>query len=150
MTGLDPDGLRGAIGEPATHAAVLDFLCAHEADVVILTNRGDRDHAPRTSQLREHGITVPVFTNQGPKGPALQRIVEQYAPSRAVFIDDLAHHHASAAELLPDVSRLHLCGEPAVAPHIPCAREAGHADARLDTWAEALPWLLETLHGRLR
>ena len=121
-----------------------------EADVVILTNLGDRYHAPRTSQLREHGITVPVFTNQGPKGPALQRIVEQYAPSRAVFIDDLAHHHASAAELLPDVSRLHLCGEPAVAPHIPCAREAGHADARLDTWAEALPWLLETLHGRLR
>ena len=121
-----------------------------EADVVILTNLGDRYHAPRTSQLREHGITVPVFTNQGPKGPALQRIVEQYAPSRAVFIDDLAHHHASAAELLPDVSRLHLCGEPAVAPHIPCAREAGHADARLDTWAEALPWLLETLHGRPR
>ena len=118
-----------------------------EADVVILTNLGDRYHAPRTSQLREHGITVPVFTNQGPKGPALQRIVEQYAPSRAVFIDDLAHHHASAAELLPDVSRLHLCGEPAVAPHIPCAREAGHADARLDTWAEALPWLLETVHG---
>ena len=121
-----------------------------EADVVILTNLGDRYHAPRTSQLREHGITVPVFTNQGPKGPALQRIVEQYAPSRAVFIDDLAHHHASAAELLPDVSRLHLCGEPAVARHIPCAREAGHADARLDTWAEALPWLLETLHGRPR
>ena len=119
-------------------------------DVVILTNLGDRYHAPRTSQLREHGITVPVFTNQGPKGPALQRIVEQYAPSRAVFIDDLAHHHASAAELLPDVSRIHLCGEPAVARHIPCAREAGHADARLDTWAEALPWLLETLHGRPR
>ena len=129
-------------------AAVAELV--READVVILTNLGDRYHAPRTSQLREHGITVPVFTNQGPKGPALQRIVEQYAPSRAVFIDDLAHHHASAAELLPDVSRLHLCGEPAVAPHIPCAREAGHADARLDTWAEALPWLLETLHGRPR
>ena len=34
VTGLDPDGLRGAIGEPATHAAVLDFLCAHEPDLV--------------------------------------------------------------------------------------------------------------------
>jgi len=121
-----------------------------EADVVVLTNLGDRYHAPRSAQLREHGIAVPVFTNQGPKGPALQRIVAQYAPSRAVFVDDLAHHHASAAELLPEVSRLHLCGEPAVAPHIPCAREAGHAHARLDTWAEALPWLLETLHGNPR
>ena len=34
VTGLDPDGLRAAIGEPATHRAVLDFLCAHEPDLV--------------------------------------------------------------------------------------------------------------------
>lgn len=27
-------GLRAAIGEPATHLAVLDFLCAHEPDLV--------------------------------------------------------------------------------------------------------------------
>ncbi len=118
-----------------------------EADVVVLTNLGDRYHAPRTAQLREHGIAAPVVTNQGPKGPALRRIVEHYAPSRAVFVDDLAHHLASAAELQPDVARLHLCGEPAVAPHIPCAFEAGHAHARLDSWSEALPWLLEALHG---
>ena len=118
-----------------------------EADVVVLTNLGDRYHAPRTAQLREHGITAPVFTNQGPKGPALRRIVELYAPGRTVFVDDLAHHLASAAEFVPQGSRLHLCGEPAVAPHIPCALRAGHAHARLDSWAEALPWLLETLHG---
>jgi hypothetical protein len=34
ITGLDPDGLRAAIGEPATHLAVLDFLCAHEPDLI--------------------------------------------------------------------------------------------------------------------
>ncbi len=34
ITGLTPDGLRGAIGEPATHLAVLDFLCAHEPDLL--------------------------------------------------------------------------------------------------------------------
>ena len=28
--------------------------------------------------------------------------------------------------------------------------EAGHAHARIDRWAEALPWLLETLHGGRR
>ena len=121
-----------------------------EADVVVLTNLGDRYNAARTDQLREHGITARVFTNQGPKGPALRRIVEQHAPSRTVFVDDLGHHLASAAEAVPDVARLHLCGEPAIAPHIPCALRAGHAHARLDTWAEALPWLLETLHGAPR
>lgn len=34
LTGLTPDGLRAAIGEPATHRAVLEFLAAHEPDLV--------------------------------------------------------------------------------------------------------------------
>jgi hypothetical protein len=131
--------IEGAVG------AVAEMQ--READVVVLTNLQDRYHAARTAQLQGHGIDVRVFTNQGPKGEALRRIVAEYAPSRAVFVDDLAHHHASAAEVLPEISRLHFCGEPAIAPHIPCALEAGHAHARIDTWDEALPWLLEALHG---
>lgn len=118
-----------------------------EADVVVLTNLADRYQPARAEQLRAHGIEAPVFTNQGPKGAALARIVAEFAPSRAVFIDDLAHHHASACDLAPQVSRLHFCGEPAISPHIPCGLRAGHAHARIDNWAEALPWLLETLHG---
>jgi len=118
-----------------------------EADVVVLTNLEDHRQPGRLQQLREHGIDTRVFTNQGPKGPALQRIVAELAPSRVVFIDDLAPHHASVAETLPESARLHFCGEPAVAPGIPCALQAGHAHARIDTWAQALPWLLETLHG---
>jgi hypothetical protein len=118
-----------------------------EADVVVLTNLLDKYRDGRAQQLLTHGIELPVFTNQGPKGEALRRIVEQYGAVRVVFIDDIAKHHESAAGLLPHVSRLHFCGEPAVAPHIPCALQSGHAHARLDTWAEALPWVLETLHG---
>jgi adenine/guanine phosphoribosyltransferase-like PRPP-binding protein len=34
LTGLSPETLRAAIGEPATHRAVLEFLCAHEPDLV--------------------------------------------------------------------------------------------------------------------
>lgn len=117
------------------------------ADVVILTNLSDHRRADRTNQLATHGITVPVFTNQGPKGPALRGIIEQYRPSRTFFIDDLAQHHASAAEEVPGVMRLHMVGEPSVAPHIPCALEQGHAHARIDRWDEALPWLCERLHG---
>src|SRR5690606_30610688 len=105
---------------------------------------------PRAAQLRAHGIDAPVFTNQGPKGPALKRIVEQHAPTSAVFIDDIANHLASAAELLPGISRLHLSADATAAPPLPCAFEAGHAHARIDTWTEALPWLLETLHGARR
>lgn len=118
-----------------------------EADVVVLTNLVDKRNEARVRQLRDFGITAKVFTNQGPKGGALSRIIDEFSPSRAVFIDDIAQHHASAGEAVPHVHRLHFCGEPAIAPHIPCAHEAGDAHARIDSWDEALPWVLETLHG---
>lgn len=34
LTGLTPDGLRAALGDAGTLVAVLDFLCAHEPDLV--------------------------------------------------------------------------------------------------------------------
>jgi len=115
------------------------------ADVVVLTNLADKHNQARTLQLAGHGIDVRVFTNQGPKGPALQAILEEYRPSKAVFIDDLAQHHGSVAQMVPHVDRLHLCGEPTLAPQITCGFEAGHAHARIDTWEHALPWLLSRL-----
>jgi hypothetical protein len=80
-----------------------------------------------------------VFTNQGPKGPALQRIVEKYAPSRAVFVDDLAHHLARRAESCRRSSRCTFAASRPCSSLIPCAFAAGDAHARIDTWAEALP-----------
>ncbi len=120
-----------------------------KADVVILTNLVDARQERRTQQLNALGLDARVFTNQGPKGPALQRIVEEYRPSRTIFIDDLPQHHQSARETFAQVpggiTTLHLCGEPLIAPHIACAHKAGHADARIDDWASALPWLMEQL-----
>jgi FMN phosphatase YigB (HAD superfamily) len=121
---------------------------AEHADVVILTNLTDSWQERRRLQLADHGVQARVFTNQGPKGPALRRIMEEFEPSQAIFIDDLAQHHRSARETIPDITTLHFCGEPLIAPHIDCAHKAGDADARIDTWAEALPWLLEKLHGK--
>jgi len=34
LTGLTPDALREGLGDPALLGAVLDFLCAHEPDLV--------------------------------------------------------------------------------------------------------------------
>jgi FMN phosphatase YigB (HAD superfamily) len=119
---------------------------SEQADVVVLTNLNDHRHEARTRQLADHGFHLRVFTNQGPKGPALRRILDEYRPSRAVFIDDIAQHHDSAAELTPELGRLHFCGEPLLAPHITCAHAAGHAHARIDQWDQALPWLLQWLH----
>ncbi|XUU61675.1 HAD family hydrolase [Erythrobacter sp. HA6-11] len=118
---------------------------AEDADVVILTNLVDKRRDHRAEQLKNHGVHARVFTNQGPKGPALKAIIEEYAPAQAIFIDDLAQHHLSVSEEVPHVTRLHLCGDPDIAPHIDCAHDAGHAHARIDQWSEALPWLLQQL-----
>jgi hypothetical protein len=118
-----------------------------EADVVVLTNLDHHRREMRAAQLKRQGLDIPVYTNTGPKGPALKDIVDRHSPSRVFFIDDLAHHHQSTAELVPHVTRVQLVGEPLVAPHVPCGFKAGHAHARIDSWAEALPWLRERLHG---
>ena len=117
------------------------------ADVVVLTNLVDFRRDKRAEQLAKHGLHAQVFTNQGPKGPALRKIVEEFRPSRALFIDDLSQHHLSVKKTTPDVVRLHFCGEPMIADAIDCAHRAGHADARIDQWSEALPWLMERLEG---
>lgn len=118
---------------------------AEQADVVILTNLLDERRDRRTEQLQRFGIHAPVYTNQGPKGPALAKILAEHQPSKAIFIDDLAQHHGSASEVVPHITRLHLCGEPAIAPHIACGEKAGHAHARIDEWEHALPWILARL-----
>lgn len=133
---------------PVTGAVDAINKLKRHADVVVLTNLLDFRRDARTRQLLDHGLDLKVYTNQGPKGPALKAILDEYQPSRAVFIDDIAQHHGSVGEIAPDVGRLHLCAEPTIAPHINCAHVAGHAHARIDEWEHALPWLLDRIEGK--
>lgn len=115
---------------------------ARFADIVVLTNISEQDHERRIAQLRHFGLTHPVFWNQGPKGAPLSRIVAQYQPSATVFVDDLGLHHSSVHAEAPAVWRLHMVGEPELAPHIP---PASHAHQRLDRWSQAEQWISERL-----
>lgn len=119
----------------------LDRLSAI-ADIVVLTNIGERHHQLRIDQLAGHGVTCPVFWNQGGKGTQLATIVAARQPSVALFIDDLDHHHISVAEHAPAVWRLHMVGEPEVAPHVSACPQA---HARIDDWATAERWIAERL-----
>ncbi|MGH6780536.1 MAG: HAD family hydrolase, partial [Sphingomonadaceae bacterium] len=104
------------------------------ADIVVLTNLRDQYHAGRVAQLEAIGIHHRVVCNQGGKGRPVARLIDEFAPSAAVFVDDLAQHHESVAKHAPDVWRLHLIAEPLMAAHIPAAP---HAHARIDDWAAA-------------
>lgn len=112
------------------------------ADVVILTNLLDHRAGPRAAQLKAVGISAPVFTNQGGKGEALGRILDEYKPSVAVFVDDLGHQHDSVGELFPNVWRLHFVGEPLLWERVKSSKAA---HARLDRWADAEHWIREKL-----
>lgn len=117
---------------------------AREAEIVILTNLGDHCRDARIAQLARFGIEHRVETNQGGKGDPVARLIAELRPSAAVFVDDLAVHHESVARHAPQVHRLHMVSEPALAPHIP---PAPFAHARIDTWDEAQAWIAQRLAG---
>lgn len=130
---------RQPMAPGAAHALA---TIARQADVVVLTNLPHSYEKMRTQQLLGHGIPYRVFCNQGVKGPTLRTILDEYQPSAAVFVDDLPQHHASVAKVAPEVHRLHMVAEPVLAPHVPPAPDA---HARIDSWAEALPWIMNRL-----
>lgn len=113
-----------------------------EADIVVLTNVGPEHQQARIDQLALHDFHAPVIGSRGGKGEPVRRLIEQYQPSVAVFIDDLAGHHHSVAQEAPDVWRLHLVGEPAIAGKI---APSPYAHARIDDWTAAREWILARL-----
>lgn len=115
---------------------------AEIADVVVLTNLLDSHQQRRIDQLDAVGIRHRVMCNQGGKGDPVLRLLDEYGPSAAVFVDDLAVHHASVADKAPQVHRLHMIAEPDLAAIMPPAPQA---HARIDDWAEAKGWIRERL-----
>jgi hypothetical protein len=108
------------------------------ADIAVLTNIHEEAHERRIDQLRAVGLHHPVHWNQGGKGEPARRLIEAYGATRVVFIDDLAQHHASLARHAPMAWRLHMVGEPLLAPHV---ERTSMAHARIDGWTEAEQWI---------
>jgi len=112
------------------------------ADIVVLTNLEDHRQPHRVAQLRGFGIDFRVVTNQGGKGTPVRALLDEYAPSAAAFVDDLAHHHQSVADEAPEVWRIHMIAEPSLAPAVP---PAPAAHVRIDDWSDAKDWIAEKL-----
>jgi len=112
------------------------------ADIVILTNLGSEAHPWRVDQLASHGIRHDVICNSGGKGGPVKKLAKRR--SSAVFVDDLPMHHASVAKHAPEVWRLHMIADPRVAAATPMAPAA---DARIDRWEDAVPWILARLRN---
>ena len=119
---------------------------ARYADVVVLTNLLDAHQERRMAQLEAVGIAHRVRCNQGGKGKPVAELLEEYRPSAAVFVDDLALHHDSVERAAPEVFRLHMVAEPELAPIMP---PAPRAHARIDDWSVAKDWIRDRLTSGL-
>lgn len=129
---------------PAPGAAAALARIAEVADIVILTNIADHHAVVRTSELARLGMPYRVIGNSGPKGVPVSALVESFMATRAVFVDDLPHHHSSVRKHVPEVHRLHMVAEPRLRALIP---QASDADARIDDWDTALPHILNFMEG---
>ena len=122
------------------HAAEALAALGEQADIVVLTNLQDQCREPRMEQLARFGIRHRVECNQGGKGAPVARLVEEYAPSVTVFVDDLPIHHESVAKHAPGVHRLHMVSDTTLAESM---KPAPFAHARIDDWRDARRWIAE-------
>jgi hypothetical protein len=138
------DFFRGEMHRQTLVPGALEALgrIGEVADIVILTNLGDEAHRWRVEQLAAHGIAHEVVCNQGGKGVPARALIDRHGAGAAVFVDDLAVHHASVAKHAPEAWRLHMVAEPRLAPAVASAE---HAHARIDDWPTATNWILERL-----
>jgi hypothetical protein len=103
--------------EPIDGAIEALLHIGETADVVLLTNLPHTSGDHRRENLRDHGITFPVVTNSGPKGPAISDLVRR-ARKPAVFIDDSPAFISSAYDHAPDVHLIHFLHDERFARHI--------------------------------
>lgn len=128
------------------HAAEALAEIAEIADVVVLTNLLDQHQERRIAQLEAVGIRHRVLCNQGGKGAPVARLLDEYGPDAAVFVDDLGLHHESVERQAPQVFRLHMVAEPELAAIMP---PAPRAHVRIDDWAAAKGWIRDCLASGL-
>lgn len=129
---------------PIPGAADALGLLARDCDVVVLTNIADHHAERRTAELARMGMPYRVIGNQGGKGAPLKKLLDEFQPSEAIFIDDLPPNHSSVKAHVPHVHRLHMVAEHEVRHIIPTSPDA---HARHDDWPAMLSHIETILKG---
>ncbi len=114
----------------------LSFL-SQAASIVVLSNISEMQAPARRRNLLSLGFDYPLVTNDGPKGPAVKQLATRtLAPS--FYVDDLPQHLASAAEMAPDVFRIHLIGDARLKGLLPLTF---HAHCHAGDWEAAATFI---------
>ena len=111
------------------------------ATVVLLTNLPHHARDKRIANMTSLGITHPVITNSGPKGPAIAHLANQ-TQKPVVFVDDSPGFILSARERAPHVHLVHFLQDERFAKHL---QPFDFASLTTGLWVEALPHIVELL-----
>ncbi|HTW35873.1 MAG TPA: hypothetical protein VMD53_14740 [Rhizomicrobium sp.] len=123
----DLDWLEPIDGACETIAALREAMA-----IVVVSNVSPGQAPARLKNLRNLGLIAPLLANSGPKGPAVKTLAKR-AGKPVFFVDDVPMHHASVAELAPDVVRIHFVGDDRLKALMPPSL---HAHLRADHWRD--------------
>jgi FMN phosphatase YigB (HAD superfamily) len=123
--------------------ALLDI--ARHAEIVMLTNLPHTSAEHRRQNLKQHGLSFPVVTNSGPKGPAVSLLAAK-SPHAAVFIDDSPSFITSARDHASHVHLIHFMHDGRFSRHV---KPLEFVSLRTDNWAEAGSHILQLIGQRV-
>lgn len=127
--------------EPIDDAVAMLTSIADHANVILLTNAPHDVAAARRQNLKSHGLTFPVITNSGPKGPAIEAL-SRLSDGRTVFIDDNPGFLKSAHEWVPDIVLIHFMQDLRFRRHV---RNMEFVHLHTGSWQEAGSFILQTV-----
>jgi hypothetical protein len=116
-----------------------------EVQLVFLTNLPNEAGDDRRANLRDFGLTAPVITNSGPKGPAIKRIAGMVDAAIA-FVDDSPGFISSAHEFAAHVKTVHFLHDKRFHPYAP---DFDFLGLRSDNWSETRGYLRQALTGAM-
>lgn len=117
-------------------------LLATHGDVIFLTNLPASSATARRANLDQLGLTHPLVVNEGPKGPALARLVAKVSAPVA-FLDDSPDQIISAIREVPEISTIHLVPDAGFRRHLTAIAGVGLFTG---DWSEAARFILAQIN----
>lgn len=114
------------------------------SQIVLLTNMPHAARAARIANLSGHGISLPLITNTGAKGPAVAELSRR-AGKPVFFLDDAPTNVTSVLELdHDDLHVIHFIGDERFAALL---EPIEGTRLRTSYWTEARTYILSVLNG---